>query len=318
MATKFKITETTKRTSLKISGVLAVVGQEYDIALEDNVTIDNTFGFPAEPLDNFKYKIIKNGIESINEGIVEVNFETDKSTNPDLFNEVFILPINGSLLLSSVVAPTNRYDRIKITEITGKGKWLLDGSEIEIGNTIFYYQLLNNLIFVANESGSKDSYNILKWNYGTIAFDYPTENTITIDTTSLGVLVSESNITEAEDFITYEQYITNLDIQKGKAIADFELVIDTTAFPNIGIDSENEIKILINEVETVYNTSGTFTLAGVLTESGEASIQCIVNRKKPSTVTSSIKITLSTIDGLSTNVDALNNEQTILIPITII
>lgn len=315
---KFKITENTKRTSLKINGVLAVVGQEYDIALESLATIENTYGLPAEPLDNFKYKIIKDGIESVNEGNVLINFETNKSTNPNIINSIQNININESFYFSDIVPQTNQFDKITISQITGKGTWNFNGLPIYSGMTLFYYDLKNKLSFIANDTGSKDNYNVLKWFFQNSAFTYSNENSIVVNTNSLGILAIDSNSFEAESFVTYEQYIANLDIQQGKANVSFELVIDTNAFPNIGIDLENEIKIIINEVETIYNTSGVFTLSGVLSESGSAEIKCIIKRKTPSDVTSFISINLSSIDGLAENVDLSNNEQTILIPITII
>jgi hypothetical protein len=317
MATKFQITESTKRTFLKVEGALVVVGTQYDIELQEQMTVDNILGFKAEPLDSFKYKVIVDGVASINEATVLINFETDKTSRPATLVVNETIAINDSLFFSNLVYSENNYDRIVITDIIGKGDWLLNNALLVVGSTIFFYELVGKLLFYANEEGSKEAYNVLKWKAANIIETFPEENELTINTTSLGVLENVSEELILETFTGYESYSATLNIQHGKAGAAYELVIDTTAFPNIGINPENSVNLLVNGSSTILSASGVFTFNQTLDESGAQSIQLIVSRKSPSTVQSFVTATLSTIDTLSSNVDALSNKKVITIPITI-
>jgi hypothetical protein len=311
MITKFKITERTKRTFLKIQNVLAVVGTEYDIALQSQITIENILGYRAEPLDQFKYKVIIDGVASVNEGTVLVNFETDKTTSPSVLNLNETLAINYSLFFSNLVYAESNYDRIVITEISGKGSWLLNSTTLVVGDTIFFYDLIGKLIFYANQQGSKEAYNILKWKSANVLQTFQQENQLIINTSSLGVLLNLSGNPVLENFLTYKSYETFLNIENGADNGSYELVVDTTYFPNIGIDSENEVTLIVDEVPTTYKTSGIFILNGTLTSSGNKNVKVIINQKLSSTEPVIIKVTLSAINELLSTVDASNSSQSI-------
>jgi len=178
--TKFKITETTKRTSLKINGVLAVVGQEHDIALQSSVMVLNDSGLPAEPADSFKYKIIVDGIAPVNESTVTINFQTDKTMTPQTVNEARSLDLYQSLFFTDYVIGNRYFDRILITAINGYGSWTYNSSPLKVGDSFFYYQL-SSLLFAATEYHPQNAYNIMKWKFGNVNSFFNEENTFQIN-----------------------------------------------------------------------------------------------------------------------------------------
>lgn len=86
--TQFQITKNTSRSTMKIAGIPIILNQKYNINLQSLIVIENDYGYPSEPLDNFKYKIIVDDVMSINEGTVIINIETDKTSLPETINLV--------------------------------------------------------------------------------------------------------------------------------------------------------------------------------------------------------------------------------------
>lgn len=315
---KLVITETTKRTSFKIAGAPVVVNQEYDLALSSTIEILNTFGFPAEPMDFFKYKIVDTDISSVNEATVRVSFEVDKTTLPLQYNLTELLSINESLVFSDLIPGSNNFDRIQINSIVGKGFWLLNGIPLEENQVLFYYQILNELIFVASDSGSKPDYNLLKFQFGHKLGFWPYENSIKIDTVSLAELNVLNNVVDPILEENIESLDYDVNVLNGPESASFELEIDTTGFLNIGSPVENKIIITNNDVETIYNTSGIFIFAGILTEAGGLALQVEIQKLYPYASDSSISIELKKINGFVDGIDATKNKIVLNIPKSII
>lgn len=303
---KLIITETTKRTSFKIGGAPVVVNQEYDLSLQSTIEIQNTFGYPAEPIDFFLYKIIDTNINSTNEGTVKISYQVDITVMPIQYNLVQSISINDSIVFSDLIPGSNNYDRIIITSLQGKGFWLLSGNPIEVGQVLFYYQVFQNLNFVASDPGSKNNYNILKFKFGHKLEFWPYENSISIDTVSLAELNTSNDSVVPELNESIESLDYDVSIINGPENGTFELLINTTGFTGIGSPAQNKLVVINNGVETVFSASGTFPYTGALTAEGICNLQFSIRRVFPYNTNSSISIDLSLINS---DTEAINTEK---------
>lgn len=314
---KLVVTENVKRTSFKIGGAPIVVNQQYDLSLAATIEIENILGYPSEPMDFFKYKIVDTDIDSVNEGLVRISFEVDTSTLPIEYNLIQNVNINDSFKFTDLIPASQNYDRIKINSIEGKGTWLLNAIPLEVGKEFFYYQLVDNLVFVASESGSRSDYNSLKWQFGHKLGYWSHENSIDVNALSLSQITTanpEQPIEKVDtiDIIEYEVNISN-----GPDSGTFKTVLDTTAFTAIGSPVENRVKLVNNGIETFYNTSGTFDITGDLDSSGNAILQITLERLYPYTTASSVKIDLTEINGVSGTINTFKNNVVLNNPISI-
>lgn len=315
---KLIITENTKRTLFKIAGSPVVVGQAYDLVLQSTIEIENTLGYPSEPLDDFKYKIEDDDIHSINEGIVQISFIVDKSTLPELYNLIQTISIFDSFKFSDLIPPSLNYDRIIITELIGKGIWLLNNNQIGVGQVIFYYQLKDVFIFTASDTGSQENYNILKFKFGHIQSYYPDENSIIVNAISLTQLLLNNPDQTPELDETIETTDFDVLIYNGPVSAAFEIEIDTTLFVGIGTTPENKLIISNNDIITTYNTSGVFIYPGTLSEQGDLNLDVSIKKLYPYTTPSSIKMNLISVNTTDESIDPIKKDITLNIPISII
>lgn len=312
----FEITEKPVRTLMTVEDVEVVVGTKYDIALESEVKLINENPYTGEPFDSFKYKINNEETASVNEGIVSINFQTDKTDFPALENITKSIPLFGSFFFSSEVLPNQYFDRITITAITGKGNWYYNGNPVIVGQTLFYYQLVNNLYFAANDLGVEDGYAEINWTTGTILGAHAGTNSLIVNSTSDGaeLLLNGSN-GPAIDELGMETYTYFVSIEKGKTSAAYKLNIDTAGFPDIGGDEKIEIyerELPVVNVETLGDTE----IVSDLNSDGGTSYIIYVYKKAITIVENNIILTLTEVDGSSANVNPLYNEITLLIPIT--
>jgi hypothetical protein len=187
--TTFEITKLPERCQLKILTNNVVLGVQYPIADEANLKAVNSTGFFGEPFDLFKYKIRKDGISSINEGDVVLNFETNKTGMPLLVNALKEMSTGVSFFLSEFAIPDAHFDKIVIDSITGKGTWSYNGAPLIVGQTFFLYDITNAIVFQANELSIESDYNILTWKTQNKNEIHNQTNTITINTIgSIGTL----------------------------------------------------------------------------------------------------------------------------------
>lgn len=311
---KLIITETTKRTSFNIGGAPIIVNQEYDLSLASTIEIINTFGYPSEPMDFFKYKIKNDNIVSTNEATVKISFDVDITTLPLYYNLNKVIAINESFLFSDLIPGSNNYDRIIINSIEGKGLWLLSGIPIEIGQVLFYYQIYNDLTFSAVDSGSKPNYNSLKFQFGHKSGFWEHENSIDINTISLAELSLGSEIVAPELEDTIESLEYDLNVLNGPENGTYQLRINTTGFTGIGAPAENKIIITNNEIETVYNTAGIFTFDELLSLNGSSTLQFRIERLYPYATDVSILIDLMLINGETSGINTDKDNIVLIVP----
>ena len=196
--TQFQITKNTSRSTIKVAGIPIVLNQKYDINLQSLITIQNDYGYPSEPLDNFKYKILVDDVFSVNEGTVTVNIETDKTSFPETISLVKEIEVYSELLFSDVVLPNWFYDRIKIISLTGKGVWIKGNDVISVGDVYFYHELKNNLKFIAQDNVSENNYNIFEWSFGNINEIFNQINSLQIDTIPSTIIFPPEEIPEED------------------------------------------------------------------------------------------------------------------------
>jgi hypothetical protein len=316
----FAITQNTVRTLIKVSGVPIVLEQEYDITLQSDITIENPSGFPANPIDSFKYRITKDGVQSSNEGTVKVIFETMNSVNdlPDNIKTNSML-IGESILLTDFILRTGYYDRIKITEINGKGSWTYNGLTLYPGTVIFNYNM-DKIKFIADDQGSVETdYANIKFLFGDITHYYTALGQLTIGTTSKAQFKLEMPDLIPDIVVDVATFIYDAKIDKGIDLGTCKITVDTSTFNEFGmLVPENKLTLTINGVDTVYNTQGTFTLLKDLDSSGSLNILCKVDIKLPLDTLRIITITLNEVNSNSANVDLTQNIINLDIPITTI
>lgn len=316
MATQFQITESTKRTSMNIGGVPIVIGQKYDISLQSQIKIINDFGFPAEPIDSFKYKIIQDGLSSVNEETVKINFKTDKTTVPNLIEINKAINVFDQFLFSDLVLGSNLFDRITITEISGKGSWILNSAKIQAGQTFFYYEIYKNLYYIANEQGAANDYATLKFKFGNIYFTFDTDNYIKVNTKSKAILSKDDSI-DITDFETYEEYTADITVENGFANADFKIEIDTLNFIGIGVNPETSVLIEVNDTQRLISTSTITQVTKTLDLYGGSNIRLYIRRKKDTENDTFLEVNLIEVNNSSDNVDLQKKSIRIDIPKTV-
>ena len=150
--TTFEIITKPIRTLITILGVEVVIGTKYNINLQSEVKILNSTGFYGEPFDVFRYKINKDSVTSLNEGVVKINFVTNKIGLPTIVNAVKNLNIKSNFFISEFLLAESYFDRIIINSITGKGLWTYNGIPLRVGQILFLYNILNNIN--SNNNGS--------------------------------------------------------------------------------------------------------------------------------------------------------------------
>lgn len=181
--TTFEITTKPIRTLMTIEDVEVVIGTKYNINLQSEVKLLNSTGFYGEPFDLFKYKINKDSVASLNEGIVKINFVTNKVGLPTIVDSVKNLNIKSHFLFSEFVLPDSRFDRVIINSITGKGLWTYNGNPLYVGQVFFLYNILSNIVFQSNELVVESNYNVITWKTANINEVHNQVNTLTTNTT---------------------------------------------------------------------------------------------------------------------------------------
>lgn len=315
----FEITQKPIRTLMTVEDVEVVVGTKYPIALESTVKLNNSTGYYGEPFDSFKYKINKDTLNSVNTGTVIVNFETNKVGLPPIVNEVKTLEINDSFLLDEIISPEEHFDRIIITSISGKGSWLYKTNPLVVGQIIFYYDLVNNIRFFANQSGAQDNYSILTFDTMNSAGTHGQINTLTVNTFSIGGEIILEEFTPYPDTSEgNEILIYFFVIKKGIPNASYLLEINPALFPSLGINHLDSIKLYEgpDSIFTQVDEAGLTNFTSNLNEFGETSFMVKIYKDTDTIVENSVAISLKEIDSLSMNVNVLYNQIILLIPTT--
>jgi hypothetical protein len=317
----FKITQFPIRCTLKISGVPVVINQQYPIADQSNLQVENNTVFFGFPFDTFKYKIIKNGNESINEGIVTINFGALNPAVPTVSEEIVTVLLEESFFFIDTFPQPPGADKITITSITGKGSWISANGPTFVGETFPYYQL-PSLQFFADEHGISSTYNVLEFTTSYNGVANPGTNKLTANAISEGAELSlgieETQTPTVVDVL--ETTETFLLIKKAIPEGTYKLEFDTTEFTNIGTP-DNEISFFIandgpSGQSGLINTSGLVEVNSIIDEFGNSNIFITFTKNFTTTEPIPIIVKLLEVDALPGNVNALLSEVTLYIPIT--
>ena len=310
---KFLITQLPIRTQLNIAGAPAVINQEYDFSLQSTLEVINTFGFPAEPTDFFKYKVkSNNGILSLNEGTIKVNFLVDGGS---IGFENIIEEINlfESINFTDFISLNSSWDRIVIYAIEErqKGQWLLGGIPINIGQVIMNYNLAN-LTFISSTPGSTNLYNKLKFKFASKNNESSSFSYFTINTVSLAELNLEPIQEFDDELVGYNEILNGFEVSNAPENATYKLSVDTTNFSGIGIDPENRVVVNYSGIQSIITTSTVLEITGTLDVSGSIQFDSVIEQTKPYlTAGSTIVITLLEINGGTALINPLKNQITI-------
>jgi len=314
-----KITQKPIRTLMKIDGVEVVENVKYPLDIDTNVSVENETVYKGEPFDNFKYKIYNEDVESINEGTVNISFETNKTELPAINTLTKELDLYSEFYFSEIVTPEQYYDRIVITNIVGRGSWIYNDSPLIIGQEMFFYELVNNLKFVSDVPGVMDNYSILTWDTKDILGPDEQENTIAVNTNSEGAelilvdFLEQANVDESG----LETLIYSFIIRNSIVSSTYKIEVDTTPFLSIGVDPLDTVELTERDLSPILiNTSGLSEITSSLDENGETIYSVIIKKNTDTTEENSIIINLIEVDEDSLNVNPLFNTITLLIPIT--
>jgi hypothetical protein len=312
----FEITQKPIRSLMTVQDIEVVVGAKYNIALESQIKIENQTDFFGEPFDSFKYKIHNEDVVSVNEGNVVINFETNKTQTPDLINIIKNLRLQESFLFSSEVTSNQYYDRIIITNISGKGSWFYNSNIVNVGDVFFNYNLFSNLYFVSDDLGIEDNYNEINWQTGTILETHSGVNSLIVNTFSDGAeLTLESFNGPSINELGVEKYTYFVNIKAGMTNAVYKINIDATGFIDIGGDEIIELNERDLPLQTI-NTLEVIERISNLDSNGQTSYVISISKLAVTTVINNVVLTLTEVAGTSDNVNPLNTQITLIIPIT--
>lgn len=316
--TKFIITKLPTRATLKLSGVPIVAGVEYDIIEEANFEIENTFGYPCQKLDFFKYKIIKDGLLSDNEAKVDISFDVTVLDNAAL-NVTESVVVGEDYKFTDVIPLTVNYDRIKINSITGKGLWKVGANVLNEGSILYNYQAKDELIFLASADGSKTNYNEIQFVFGHKEGYYPTVNTLTTDATSDAQIVTDLLNVSIDQFRDFPPYYNVSDysfqIKNGPESGTCRIAVDTTNYQGMGTNPEDELTINDGTTDTVIVTQGVTNIDATLDVNGYLNFNLSAKQLAPTATAGSIEIQLILINGAGTGIDVLSDTIIITLPI---
>lgn len=316
----FQVTEKPKMATMNIDAVEVVLGQKYEFDLDTipAISIVNETPYLGEPFDSFKYKVYKDDIASVNTGIVTINYKVDTSEIPATNILVKDVYEGDYFYFSDLVANNSHYDRIKITEISGRGIWLYNGLQLSEGAIIFYYNLVDNLQFIANDNGLELNYSMLKWETGNVSGFDGVENSITVNTISDGAeleLTSFAEIATVTDGIEYLSY--SFKISKAFVDALYQIEIDPTLFPGLGVNPLDKIIFLERDLpEYVLTTNAVTDRDSQLDGKGQTIYSVTIEKNTVTTETNSISIELKSITGSPGVINIDKKTIVLIIPIT--
>jgi hypothetical protein len=316
-----KITNMPIRSLIKMDGNAIVLNTNYELTVLKNVSVENLTQYYGEPFDSFKYKIYSDNVESINEGTVTVNFETNKVGMPPQQNAIKDLMLFDTFFFSEVISPEQHYDRIVITSIVGKGFWTYNNIPVVLNQELFYYNLVNNLKFVANQSGVENNYSILTYRTKNVLAEHNQDNTVSINTNSTGAqLILNGSTAEgsvAQDGLETLTY--NFSIINSISNANYELKIDTTFYPSFGTDLLSEIDITERNLptETLNKSTGPiYTLLKQFDANGQTVYNIVIRKKTTTTFENKIIVDLVKINDSTLGIDPLYDSIELIIPAT--
>lgn len=310
---EFEITSMPLRLYMTILDVAVVANVKYPIEQQSDLKINNQIACFGEPFDSFKWNIYKNNLKSVNEGIVEINYKTNKEGVPPEITIVKQLEIGSSFFFTNEVYPDSHFDRITILEIIGKGKWFYNSAEILPGQSFFFYQLLNNMFFIANEPGAKNNYSLIKWITGNIERNHSFENSISVNTfyeNGAELILNPNNATEVNSDGTLITHYFSGSIINGISEANYKLHIDTLDY--VEIDEIKNVQIKqINGPSLNINTAEIVMFESVLNSNGEINFDFIIIKPIENSNEINIIVTLFEINLLTDNINEIKNQITL-------
>lgn len=314
MANFFQITKLPIRAKLKLNGSLIALNSFYDLSESANIVVDNDSGIKGEPFDSFTYKIKEDDVVSKNTGTVTINFETLKTGIPTLVNAEKTIYTGESFLFDSLVLPQDRFDRIKIKSIVGNGVWEYNNAPVIVGSSYMFYDLIDKLVFIANQTIVKDDYCILEYETANILLNHNQTNTIVVNTKSDG-----AEIYLIEYFLSIDgtQEIHNYKISIIKAYPDsmYKVEIDPTLFTSLGTDAGTKIEIIKNANQLLLMETNAITLyTGTMENNGTESFDLKITSSIPKIVDQSIVFKLLEVNGSVSNVNQTKNTLNLIIP----
>jgi hypothetical protein len=314
---KFIVTKLPVRTIATVDGSPMLKDVEYDMALESTVVFENPNSYKGEPFDSLTYKVTKDDIHTINEGLVVIDFRTDKTKNPVLSNKTQELNIDESIFFSDIIAPQDVFDRIEIVSIDGKGSWKLSGSPLIVGSIIMWYNLVDLLLFKADTSGSKNNYNTMTWKYANKIKTFPGINTLKFNVKSLAkLLFLEVNELEQETTSLVKQFSFLFTIENGPENGIFMFDINTTEFTGFATNPLNVFTLnQDNTMGILYNLpEPSIAVLSSLNEFGKTNYELIVSIDKTYTAENKLKLSLTTVNDNPALIDPLLKEINLIIP----
>ena len=145
--TKFRITQLPSLASLKISGGIVPLNQEYHISQQAQMTVE-VFD-RGVPYDTFKFQLGNDGGDWSPSYVCTINAHVNVGTPSITPNDLFVAT-GGQRSLNGDIIWNTSTDRIKLVSVTNPeyGYLVINGSQAVIGQTYSVSEFIN-LIFVS-------------------------------------------------------------------------------------------------------------------------------------------------------------------------
>lgn len=310
--THMRVSQLPERVDLNKLAVPVVLNTAIPIAEQTDLTVNNNSGFKAERLDSFKFQVSNDGGTTwSNEGTVTINDFAETNT-PDSTNRTLTTTESTStnLITPTDLVPVNAStDRIKITALdTLNGLLKYNGTNVSIGDVFFNYEL-TNLVF-ESVLGGGEPYQVVRYQCGNHLGYNATANALTVNVPLLAEVefISRNtlNYQLAVNAILYDIVETTdvIKIKKGyiDKLADINFVISApmytdTTFNEIRINDESKV------ADETFNRQITFDKNGELL----VEIKHIFVNANNTTTSSTVTLTLATVDGSAGKVSGTNS-----------
>lgn len=305
MAKSITITRLPLRANLLFRGFAVVLNQKYTTEKADDFSIENATEFKAVPMDSFDFIGEVDGVPSQNSATCFINFET-ASGIPALVEVTQNIEMLETLLFTDYVPYQNTFDRIVIDTIKAKGAWRINGEKVKEGDTYFYYEIFEKMIFFTEDPGAQDNYSQINFFFSDVSGTKGAVNYFRINTSSKAYLVSDQTFSDkSTDDIKIKEF--SFSIENQVVNKSFDITVETSV-ASIALDPENGIYISNDLGSFEKHTNGSATISDVNpSEEGRIFFNGSLRSKTDFDPSDFIKITLNEIDGDTNLVDSTKN-----------
>lgn len=305
-----RISKTTKRVDHLKNGSPIVALQQYLIAEENEITLDNQSGYKGEFLDSFEYQVSEDGTLWSNPAKVNIKDLVGENTPAFTTTNDFVAIENNSYNVASedMLDINSSTDRLRIVSIEGPAKIQNNGNAVNVNSEFYWHEF--EVLDIITENGGGDPYTRIGFYCGNhLGYNENTVFYININIASLAEIaqLSENSSSDTVEIssVTYNRYYYNELIQITKAFvnkpATVEVVLNS---PMFALSSNNSVIFRYNGQELVKNANETFNIEVLANAQGVVTIEVehIYVNSTSANSSSSATFTITEIDGNASNI----------------